>query len=161
MFAEILLSSTIINTKNNRCDLYVLNNKSGQELIFRFINLDSIPFFIPHDSWLSNVGDTLIIDAIYKRYNKSDDIFCYNEFNPPIMDEIRPDSEITKKINYKNLKIIIPKYVSVRVYNNIIPYDPVKDFTNYHSEKSFLEYEKYNSFLVVSKIDDPDKINAW
>ena len=160
-YIGLLLVIFGFNYKDKTLDIYVLNDPITKTVVFRVINLDTMSYYIPNDSWLSNIGDTLYIEAIYKRRDESYDIISYNEFKPPLLIEIKPGSVFVRKISYKTLNINISPNVAIRVFTKAFPYNYDKDYTNYHSRDAFTEYEESSSFLLYIKVDKLDNIKEW
>jgi hypothetical protein len=72
------------------------------------------------------------------------------QFNPPEMTTVSPGS--TLKIenyitSYKN-----KHFVSIRIYKTTYPFDPKKNYSEYHSHREFVKYENSSSYLICVKI---------
>jgi hypothetical protein len=146
---------------SQKLDIWVIKCPIDKSLVCRIKNLDTISYYIPNDSWLSDFGDTLFVESIFKQKTSDDTLIHYFQFNPPQMDEIKPNAVITKRIMYKNLTLKLLPILAIRIYTRKIPYDPEKDNLKYHSYRSFLEFEKENSILIKVKIENIETILKW
>jgi hypothetical protein len=143
-----------------RIDCWVLDYPKDQFFVCRLKNTDTLSYYIPNNAWLSNGGDTLYINAIYKRTKESDPIISYNQFNPPLMEEIKPDSFVVKKILYKTLSIKITRFIAIRVFDKPYQLDSI-NFEKYHSVDTFIEFEKKHSYLLTSSVYKFNRVKDW
>jgi hypothetical protein len=149
------------NKPNKKFDTWVFDDTKTETLIFIIKNLDDVPYFIADNAWLYKKGDTLLVEAVYKSTTDSSMRIYFNQFNPPSMEIINPDSFLVKKIPYKDLTIKIDKVISIRVFTKENPYNPESDYIKYHSITEFNNYEKTNSFLLNITSLNVDKIKNW
>ncbi|MDF2435359.1 MAG: hypothetical protein JWP44_4990 [Mucilaginibacter sp.] len=161
---ECFLSLFSCKTKENKpIQLYkqlkvsVISDSKIRTLTCKIENNGSLIYYIPKDEWHSCSGDTLYLEAVYKRKNKDDIIVNYNQFNPPILEQLKSSSSFVKKVNYKDISKKTPRYIAVRIFDKPFPYSSKKDYVDYHSLTAFLVFESKNSFLLIEKLDETTK----
>jgi len=165
VICELFFSLLSCRNKNEKGDIsakYQLNGhiigkaadpSKGQTLICVLENKSDSLLYIPENPWYYYSGDTLYAEAVHKGRNKNDSGIIYNQFNPPILEELRPDSSVIIRVDYKNFTNKVPIFVAIRIYNKKYPYDPKKDYANYYSSSAFLTFDEKNSFLSVMKVN--------
>jgi len=73
----------------------------------------------------------------------------------------KAESLFTTKIEYANFNPDNLRTVAVRIFDAKIPYDPEKDYADYHSFPKFLEYERQSSSYIFAKLETLDAIKKW
>jgi hypothetical protein len=157
----ILFSCKIKENKpiqlNNDLKVSAINDSGNRTLTCKIENNGSLIYYIPKDELHSCSGDTLYLEAIYKRMHKDDIIVNYNQFNPPELEQLRSNSSIFKKVDYKDISKKTPRFIAVRIFNKPFPYSSKKNYVDYHSLTVFLFFESKNSFLLIGKLDETTK----
>ena len=128
----------------------ILDNRNNSTLLYYLKNSDNKNYFVLRDPQVHHSGDTLYIESLYTNNNVGQ--IKVNQFNPPLLIKLSPDSLFKKQISYKELSSSSHYFVAIRIYNKNYPYSPQKDYVTYHSIKQFLSFEQKNSFLLTLKV---------
>jgi hypothetical protein len=141
--------------------LWAFKDCQEHMLIVSIENDSSMPVFVPNNSWLYDLNDTLLIEAVYKKYNETDLTVFYNQFSPPELIEIKSGTRCVRSINFENLDLNMPKQIRIRIFVREYNLTHENDYEKYHSLKSFYEFEKINSFTLTAPVDSLTAVGEW
>lgn len=119
-------------------------------------NQSSRSYYLPRNPRMSYFGDTLYLEAVFKKRKTTDHDIIYNQFNPPVLDEFKSNSLAKGEVFVKKITSETPQFLAVRFYEIPYPFNPKKDYQKYYSLKSFLEYDLMNSFLLTFFMPEKD-----
>jgi hypothetical protein len=146
------INKSNLNVETGKIFATVSKDPNSMYVLMGLFNNSTSNYYVPLKPWVSVSGDTLFLEAIYKRRNIHDVVISYNAFIPPKLEELEVGSAITKRINYIDSLLSKVVFFSIRIYKKPYPYNPIKNYGEYYSIESFLEYENANSFLLIGKI---------